>query len=766
MPCCGVTIEAHRNADKRITYTPGRRYSFAGFTALMQVRDGESILLSVSMDATANGSVFAIVDDSLVLTIEQQDILSLALSIDQRILSYDIVISQAGFDDWFVGGDFVVLGLNDVACESSSVVTVELGGQCVDVTIEGGNIGAGASVLLADLNAAVESASDSADEAALDAQQAEASQVAAQQAATDAQAAAASIPGMLADRALTDGSNAIPADFRTSIDAVARDGSDADSSLFRDNISAVEYQSGRRKNPFGLTGMRMIRDDYTSHLGFNSCILDASNGKWVFVYRESTYHGVTDGALIVAEDSYDQGVTRVNRRTIFTDPAYDTRNFVPFHGANGRIGIIASRRTLTGGDSYGPGVFIYSDDDGETWPTVAIPIIEAGHGYNFNGAVLPMPASIGGNDTLGFMTYSYEGGQTDRVYTLDNGAAWTVNHDICPVDARFTSNSESVQWCVGPNKYVMVMRTAEASGPPYYYCGYKSTDGLAWTGPYDTTLVMNAVGSQGNPPAQINEPDADGTIHLIGFSRGGREIILGLRDWMLSASVNGEDLFDADLDFSALGVDWQPITPLPSWAAASMQTTKINGKWFGTLNVGEDYWDHTTSGIAMVGDFSPSTADSSRFDRSLALKSIPLVFRAHRNGVNQVVPSATSTDIVFTTAAINTGFSFNAATGEVTFPESGYYEVEAVLRFTSGIVAGQNNISYISHITVSGTSTNEVFDVNVSPYTFTTLRSRVTALFLKGEKVKIFVNLAGAGDKTLTGGTTNTYLIVKKVGGV
>lgn len=184
MSCCGVTIQAHRNADLRKTYQPNSRYSFSGFTALMQVRDGATVLLTISMAATANSSVFSIVGDSLVLTIEKADLVALALSEEARILSYDIVVSQGGFEDWFLGGDFVLLALNDASVDGNSDVNVEIGGQQVDVMISGGNIGAGASVLLADLNDAAERAEAAA-------------------------AAAEAAAGQINDKADTDGANTL-----------------------------------------------------------------------------------------------------------------------------------------------------------------------------------------------------------------------------------------------------------------------------------------------------------------------------------------------------------------------------------------------------------------------------------------------------------------------------------------------------------------------------------------------------------------------------
>lgn len=167
MSCCGVTIEAHRNADLRKTYAPrGRNYTLSGFSPLMQIRDGATVLMSISLSATANGSVFSVVGGALALTLKKADVLALASGPGDRLLSYDIVLSQGGIESWFVGGDFIVLDINATTTEGEQSVTVDLDGQSVDVTIMGGNIGIGASVLLADLNTAVESAEQSADDAA------------------------------------------------------------------------------------------------------------------------------------------------------------------------------------------------------------------------------------------------------------------------------------------------------------------------------------------------------------------------------------------------------------------------------------------------------------------------------------------------------------------------------------------------------------------------------------------------------------------------
>lgn len=168
MSCCGTKIEARRNGDLRITYTPSsRKFSFAGLQPTMTIRLDDVTLLTIAMTPTINGSVWSIVGDSMVVTILRADIAVLDSATPdtaQELLSYDIVVlDQTGLNDWLLGGPFVVLGLNDASCGTDcGDVEVSLSGQCVSVSIEGGNVGAASAVSLAELNQAVQEAEDAA----------------------------------------------------------------------------------------------------------------------------------------------------------------------------------------------------------------------------------------------------------------------------------------------------------------------------------------------------------------------------------------------------------------------------------------------------------------------------------------------------------------------------------------------------------------------------------------------------------------------------
>lgn len=116
MSCNGVKIEEPRNADLRRTYTPQRGFSFAGFTAQMQVRTHEGApdpaLLDIGMAATVNGSAFSVVGETMVLTIKREDLETLPEAdpvSDPAYFVYDILmIDQTGFVNKFLSGPFVM----------------------------------------------------------------------------------------------------------------------------------------------------------------------------------------------------------------------------------------------------------------------------------------------------------------------------------------------------------------------------------------------------------------------------------------------------------------------------------------------------------------------------------------------------------------------------------------------------------------------------------------------------------------------------------
>lgn len=117
MSCAsGLTIEAHRNADLKKTYTFPAGYNLAGVSPKMQVRysqgDTGSALVEVTTTPNGYGSVFTIVGNSIVLLVDDQEFSTIPRATppsDPNVLEYDIILTLAdGFEQYFVGGPFIL----------------------------------------------------------------------------------------------------------------------------------------------------------------------------------------------------------------------------------------------------------------------------------------------------------------------------------------------------------------------------------------------------------------------------------------------------------------------------------------------------------------------------------------------------------------------------------------------------------------------------------------------------------------------------------
>lgn len=177
MSCNDANLTVQKNADKALTIS-GKGLSLSGFSPIMRVWRGEGgaedPLLVVTNATTPNGSVFLTDGAALFATIAKGDIDTFSVADKPEDLFYDITLTdQSGFINSFVGG--VMTWLPDGSygpIDDISSFTATLAEQTVNIILQGGNVGVGASVMLAELNAAVNQSADSAEQASLSAQQA------------------------------------------------------------------------------------------------------------------------------------------------------------------------------------------------------------------------------------------------------------------------------------------------------------------------------------------------------------------------------------------------------------------------------------------------------------------------------------------------------------------------------------------------------------------------------------------------------------------
>jgi hypothetical protein len=382
---------------------------------------------------------------------------------------------------------------------------------------------------------------------------------------------------------------------------------------FKIGSSLVYKDATPWPTPFGRASVKAAISANDAHYGFNNGIVEVGTGtssKWVLIYRKANVHGLADGSQVWAADSYDHGQTWYNHRLVYRTAPFDTRNFVVAKMASNRIGVLASRRDET--TAYGDAVFIYSDDAGVTWSSATITSPTSGMAVNFHGAMLSYPTAAGGNDTNGFIAFSYANNRSvDAFYTTDNGATWTVDEAVAAPDVAtlggtgltYSLSEMGVARLGNENKWLMVLRNSDnAGGADSDAVAYTSTNLTTWSGPVDTGLLL-----RGNPPQLIYE---GGRFWFFAFSRSGREILSGHGAHLLVASAPASALFSNGGNFAALNSGWQVVTPVADWASGYMHAYKIANKWVASF-VSQEQPSGGTSGpkrnvLSLIGDFSPT----------------------------------------------------------------------------------------------------------------------------------------------------------------
>lgn len=161
MDCCASSLRLQHGAGAKITYVPGRGFSFADMTPLLRIWQGDgnadSPLLTVGLTETPKGSRFVIADGSLLLEITAGDAGDIPVADD---VFFDITLADvSGFVSPFVGGavDVDADGSQGPSAASGSV-TVALNGLQVPVVIQGGSLGPAMATAISDLNIAVSEA--------------------------------------------------------------------------------------------------------------------------------------------------------------------------------------------------------------------------------------------------------------------------------------------------------------------------------------------------------------------------------------------------------------------------------------------------------------------------------------------------------------------------------------------------------------------------------------------------------------------------------
>lgn len=333
--------------------------------------------------------------------------------------------------------------------------------------------------------------------------------------------------------------------------------------------------------------------------GLSTAAFARSGSPWVnFVYREALGHAPENGTPIFATRTDDLGDSCTPPRIIAQQDNADIRNWASGMMGNGRAGILAARRDISGG-VYLNSLFIYSDDDGLSFNQVNVPITS--NSWDSHSRIYPFPASVGGHDTLGWIAYAYT--TSDGICsmrTVNNGASWTEAKRLI-LPSTLDPNSEasnlsemSVARIGNQNKWLMVIRTNQQAAVSV------STDMQNWS---PAKLVSSGMLAQmlANPPELIYE---NGKLWLWTFSRrGSKEIYPENANALMVAEG------DPDTLFSSGGISgwkqWRQISNLPFWPSGYMNFFTVRNKRYALCTTGEDTAGGSTSRqciITLLGD--------------------------------------------------------------------------------------------------------------------------------------------------------------------
>lgn len=374
-----------------------------------------------------------------------------------------------------------------------------------------------------------------------------------------------------------------------------------DAGALRSGIVVVGNDNGTTKkftvydngvgNPCGASGIKVVKFRSEGNLGYNAFILTTSDpNKLVFVARAAERHTNTLGDRIIAWDSYDCGQTLVNERVIHYDPAVTSRSNVAGNMGNNRLGVIMSQ---VNGGTYLDSKFLYSDDDGVTWTTITIPSISPGIAHFFDGDIYPFPTSAGGDDTNGYIVYSYALGNVDVCYTLDNGATWTWIDNVLPSSGSYIVSELTVVRVGTENKWLMYHRQASQGRTMGVSM---STNMTTWSTLSSAGLVIG-----NNPPRAIYH---NGRIWIYAVPRITREIE-GYGSHILVASADAADVWDNSGNLGATGATWESITPVPDGANGYLAFKKVGSKWYSLFLCQEQGNGGPSNMLCMFGDFKP-----------------------------------------------------------------------------------------------------------------------------------------------------------------
>lgn len=303
-------------------------------------------------------------------------------------------------------------------------------------------------------------------------------------------------------------------------------------------------------------------------------------------------HGVSLGAPLLAEVSYDGGITWQDTRTVYANAAREPRGLVGGMVTSSRYGVFFVE-VDSGGYVQGT-IFAYTDNNGADWTSVSV------------GTTAMYPHGEFAMDDLGGLNvFGYGGGNIYRARSADNGATWTVTTAKAG-GAPIAAPVEPTVVKVGAGKFLMFVRN-DAGGNMY---ASTSADCATWSPWVDSGVPLGS-----NPPLALS---AWGRVWLYLAARRSTPIN-DLEDKLLVAAVDGDAVYAAGGVVGAVPLDvaFAGKTVMIGYLTVSRLR---NGRFLGFMIDGE----------TLTGSTNPATARVVRLGGHTGPVAAPALTRARR----------------------------------------------------------------------------------------------------------------------------------------
>jgi hypothetical protein len=512
------------------------------------------------------------------------------------------------------------------------------------------------------------------------------------------------------------------------------------------NVKWFGFQN--QNSPFGKTGLRLIAGEKRdAHYGWGSIVEIPNSKKWVQIYRKATQHGTEDGAEIRAVDSYDFGASWVNDRLVQTDPTTDSRPDKIALLANGRIGFFCNRASAGSTNKFP--LFIYSDDGGNTWTKNEIPTGSTTYTFASVGGIIDFPASQGGDDSTGFVTFGYiDAGGVDAFTTTDNGSTWSTVSNVNGADIL----SENVVIRVGTeDKWLVYVRDTVNVKV------FATTNLLSWG-----TGVDAGIESLSTPPSALYDSSTD-KVYYFATARTGKEVD-GYTNNLLYVGEDSNTLWSNNGVFTE---SYKSLVTTPNWTTGYLFTFNSSIGVNGVFTAGENVSNgEPPSSVWLLGNFDVNGQDIGSFvdkyTRNLndvsylkmqavdnATNTYPLAISNNAKTVNNYFGAYTTSynmggathNIVWNNGDVKEAFASDIGSVEYEFNNSGSVEFDfnnsGVSRFNG------NNLLYGAATTSKINNNDAVAHYRLNGSTHPSIRS-VSLGTGSARKHAVFHHTAGA----------------------